>query len=103
LLHKIGLTSLKEPLTRVRQQEKANNEKYSVLKLYKTRYFKYLEMIAHRYFKETRVTKEDSNDGKTEWFLVTERELIESMDKMAKALHYMHNDTLVYAPPPQKE
>lgn len=38
--------------------------------VYKTRFFKYLENIAHRYFKENRVVKGDSFDGKTEWFLV---------------------------------
>ena len=49
LLHKIGL-SKNYPTTRVQQQEKKNKEKYSILRFFESKYFKYVEMAAHRLF-----------------------------------------------------
>jgi hypothetical protein len=45
------------------------------------------------------VTKADSVDGKTEWFLVGMDELKAGMEKLRKALFYIYNDTLVWCPP----
>ena len=97
MLHKIGLTE-KTVEKRVGQQEKANNEKYTVIKTFKTVNFKWLEMAAHRYFKPQRVIKEDSKDGKTEWFLVATERLLRGMEKIAMFLHYAHGDKLVWQP-----
>ena len=56
-------------------------------------------MIAHRYWRGQRVTKADSKDGKTEWFVVSEDEVLEGMNKLIKALHFIYDDKLVWAPP----
>jgi len=47
-------------------------------------------MVAHRYFRTQRVTKGDSKDGKTEWFIVGESEVLAGMQKIVKAMHYIY-------------
>ena len=97
LLHKIGSTK-KSAESRVGQQQKTNKEPYVVVAAYKSKLYKYFEYIAHRYFQQFRVTKGDSIDGKTEWFLVDTQSLMEGMLKLRKGLYYIHSDTLVYSP-----
>ena len=54
LLHKIGLTK-NSPQARVHTQELKNGESYKILKFYETRFYKYVEMVAHRFFKNQRI------------------------------------------------
>ena len=65
---------------------------------YKSKLYKYFEYIAHRYFQQYRVTKGDSIDGKTEWFLVGTKQLMEGILKLRQGLYYIHSDSLVYTP-----
>lgn len=59
-------------------------------------------MIAHRFFHQNRVTKTDSKDGKTEWFLLGTPELESGLIKLSKALHYIYKDEFSWIPPQLK-
>jgi hypothetical protein len=98
LLHKIGLTK-NSPEKRVHTQELKNGESYQILKFYATKYYKYVEMVAHRLFKDHRVQKTDSRDGNTEWFLIGQEELLKGMDGLAKAMHFVYGDQTIWKEP----
>jgi len=44
------------------------------------------------------VTKTDSKDGKTEWFLSTFEEIKKGIEKIRKAMFYIHGDQLGWRP-----
>jgi len=44
------------------------------------------------------VTKTDSKDGKTEWFLASLEVIKEGIDKIRKAMYYIHNDQYGWKP-----
>ena len=82
MLHKIGRTGRKDPLKRVNESERNNQEKYHVNRVYRTQYNSFFEMMIHTYFRDKRVEKPDSKDGKTEWFVLTLDEIYEAIEKM---------------------
>ena len=41
-----------------------------------------MEHLLHRMFKDARVRRKDIDDGKTEWFLLTEKEVREGCRKI---------------------
>ena len=51
-----------------------------------------MEFILHRMFKDARVMRKDINDGKTEWFLLTEREVKEGCRKVHLAMIDLWDD-----------
>ena len=96
-MHKVGCTKNK-PKDRVKDQEVANKESYVIVEQYHSKFYKFLEYLAHQLFESRRVEKTDSKDGKTEWFLIDIEELRKGMQKICMALYHMHNDTLVWKP-----
>jgi len=83
---------------RVANQSKKNNEQYHVLDYFKTSFHKYFEYACHRMYQDRRVVKMDSEDGKTEWFLVDSEQLLHGINKIRKALYYMYDDKLEWKP-----
>ena len=65
---------------------------------FKTSFHKYFEYACHRMYQDRRVVKMDSEDGKTEWFLVEQTQLLHGIDKIRKALYYMYDDKLGWNP-----
>ena len=91
LLHKIGRTK-NEPHKRVNVQAYTNGEDYDIAEIYHTEYNSFVEFVIHRYFQDCRVTKTDSKDGKTEWFLAPLEVIKEGINKIRMAMYYIHND-----------
>ena len=91
LLHKIGRTK-NEPKKRVKVQSYTNGEEYDIAETYHTQYNSFVEFVIHRYFQDCRVTKTDSKDGKTEWFLAPFEVIKEGIEKIRKAMYYIHKD-----------
>lgn len=98
VLFKVGRTKL-DPKKRVNDQSKANNEKYTIVATYPSLYHCYMEYNAHRLFQNNRVVRPDLKDGKTEWFLLPQNKITEGLDKIAKAMFYLFDDTKAYQPP----
>ena len=96
MLFKMGLTKQSPPEKRINQQQAKNSEKYTVVKIIKTRFHKYFEYMCHRLFQDQRVVKEDSKDGKTEWFLQTKENLMAGIDKVRQGMHYVYKDDLIW-------
>jgi len=46
----------------------------------------------HKYFRKYRVVREDIEDGKTEWFLLTIEDLIRGTWKIRRAMEVLFGD-----------
>lgn len=88
---KIGLTK-NMPSRRIKHTANTNKETYIKIMDFFTKYHKFMEFIAHRYFKDARVWRKDISDGKTEWFLLTEKEVRDGMRKIRIAMQMAFGD-----------
>lgn len=51
-----------------------------------------MEYILHRMFKDARVKRKTISDGKTEWFLLTRKEVTEGCRKIRNAMQIVFGD-----------
>lgn len=91
MLLKIGLTK-HEPHRRVTNTAKTNNCSYTIIKTYKTKYMKFMEWTAHKYFRNRRVVLKKLQDGKTEWFFVKERDVVNALNRIKLAMLNVFGD-----------
>lgn len=71
---KIGRTK-NEPERRIKDTAKWNSETYTKILDFYSKYHCFMEWILHNMFQNARIIRKGIDDGKTEWFLLTEREV----------------------------
>ena len=90
-LIKIG-RSKKHPKERIARQSSLNKEMYCNLLSFFSIFHEYTEWLVHKYFRKNRVVRPEIEDGKTEWFLVSARELAVGVWKIRQAMIYLYGD-----------
>lgn len=88
---KIGRTK-HEPSWRITTSARSNTETYIKILDYFSKYHCFMEYILHRMFKEARVRRKNISDGKTEWFLLTKKEVTEGCRKVRSAMQIVFGD-----------
>lgn len=74
------------PDRRIQYSMYLNKDTYIKITDFYSRFHKFLEKLIHKYFKQNRAYREELKDGRTEWFLITEKELLEGIKKIRLAL-----------------
>jgi ribosomal protein L2 len=90
---KIGRTK-NAPERRIKETGRTNKETYVKIVDYFSKYHHFMERILHNYFRNARITRLGIQDGKTEWFLLTEREVTDGARKIKIALQMICGDEI---------